>query len=150
MILIAGTHNSGPGAHAKLAIVDLDSASASAPRIIDPDPRIAADSLFTGGARFSPDGKSLVYVVKDKAANLWMQPLDGSPGHQITNFTADLITGFRWSPDCKTLAVMRTHSTSDVVVLRETNEQSARSWPDRLTHSCRALKRRRGKHDAAK
>jgi len=93
---------------------------------------------------------SLVYVVKDKAANLWMQPLDGSPGHQITNFTTDLSTGFRWSPDCKTLAVMRTHSTSDVVVLRETNEQSARSWPDRLTHSRRALKRRRGKHDAAK
>jgi hypothetical protein len=55
----------------------------------------------------------LVYIIKDKAANLWMQPLDGSPGHQITNFTADLITGFRWSPDRKTLAVMRTHSTSD-------------------------------------
>lgn len=92
------------------------------PHIIDPDPRIASGSLFTGGARFGPDGKSLVYVVKDKAANLWMQPLDGSPGHQITNFTSDLITGFRWSPDRKTLAVMRTHNTSDVVVLRETNE----------------------------
>jgi Tol biopolymer transport system component len=92
------------------------------PRVIDPDPRIAAGSLFTGGARFGPDGKSLVYIVKDKAANLWMQPLDGSTGHQITNFTADLITGFRWSPDRKTLAVMRTHNTSDVVVLRETNE----------------------------
>ena len=122
LILIADTHDSGPGAHAKLAIADLNSTSASVPRIIDPDPRIAAGSLFTGGARFGPDGKSLVYVVKDKAANLWMQPLDGSPGHQITNFTSDLITGFRWSPDRKTLAVMRTHSTSDVVVLRETNE----------------------------
>ena len=82
-------------------------------------------SLFTGGARFGPDGKSLVYIIKDKAANLWMQPLDGSPGHQITNFTADLITGFRWSPDRKTLAgCARTALliTSDVVVLRETNE----------------------------
>jgi eukaryotic-like serine/threonine-protein kinase len=122
LILIADTHDSGPGAHAELAIVDPDSTSASVPRIIDPDPRIAAGSLFTGGARFGPDGKSLVYIIKDKAANLWMQPLDGSPGHQITNFTADLITRFRWSPDRKTLAVMRTHSTSDVVVLRETNE----------------------------
>jgi serine/threonine protein kinase/Tol biopolymer transport system component len=122
LILIADTHDSGPGAHAKLAIVDLDSTLASVPRILDPDPRIAAGSLFTGGARFGPDGKSLVYVVKDKAANLWMQPLDGSPGHQITNFTSNLITGFRWSPDRKTLAVMRTHSTSDVVVLREINQ----------------------------
>lgn len=60
-------------------------------------------------------GWILVYIIKDKAANLWMQPLDGSPGHQITNFTADLITAFRWSPDRKTLAVMRRHSTSDVV-----------------------------------
>jgi hypothetical protein len=79
-------------------------------------------SLYTGGARFGPDGKSVVYVVKDKVSNLWMQPLDESPGHQITNFTSDLITGFRWSPDRKTLAVLRTHNTSDVVVLRETNE----------------------------
>jgi serine/threonine protein kinase/Tol biopolymer transport system component len=122
LVLIADTHDDSARAYAKLAIVDLDSPSASVPHIIDPDPRIAAGSLFTGGARFGPDGKSLVYVVKDKAANLWMQPLDGSPGHQITNFTSDLITGFRWSPDRKTLAVMRTHSTSDVVVLRETNE----------------------------
>jgi Tol biopolymer transport system component len=122
LVLIADTHDGGTRTQAKLAIVDLDSASASVPQIIDPDPRIAAGSLFTGGARFGPDGKSLVYVVKDKAANLWMQPLDGSPGHQITNFTSDLITGFRWSPDRKTLAVMRTHNTSDVVVLRQTNE----------------------------
>jgi Tol biopolymer transport system component len=122
LVLIADTHDGSGPTQAKLAIVHLDSTSASVPRVIDPDPRIAAGSLFTGGARFGPDGKSLVYIVKDKAANLWMQPLDGSTGHQITNFTADLITGFRWSPDRKTLAVMRTHNTSDVVVLRETNE----------------------------
>ena len=107
---------------ARLAIVDMDAPPESVPRIIDPDRRIAAGSLYTGGPRFTPDGKSLVYVVKDQASNLWMQPLDGSPGHQLTNFTSDLITGFRWSPDRKTLAVMRTHSTSDVVVLREAKE----------------------------
>ena len=107
---------------ARLAIVDLDANPESVPRLIDPNPRIAAGSLYTGGARFGPDGKSVVYVVKDQASNLWMQPLDGSPGHQITNFASDLITGFRWSPDRKTLAVMRTHSTSDVVVLREAKE----------------------------
>jgi len=122
LVLIADTQDSSHKAHAKLAIVDLDSTSESVPHIIDPDPRIAAGSLFTGGARFGPEGKSLVYVVKDKAANLWMQPLDGSAGHQITNFTSDLITGFRWSPDRQTLAVMRTHNTSDVVLLKETNQ----------------------------
>ena len=122
LVLIADTHDSSTRAYAKLAIIDLDSTSSSEPHVVDPDPRIAGGSLFTGGARFSPDGKSVVYVVKDKAANLWMQPLDGSPGHQITNFTSDIITGFRWSPDGKTLAVMRAHRTSDVIVLRETHE----------------------------
>ena len=51
-----------------------------------------------------------------------MQPLDGSPGRQITNFSSEQINGFRWSPDGKTLAVMKEHDTSDVVVLRETNQ----------------------------
>lgn len=93
------------------------------PHLLDPHPGIAAGSVYTGGARFSPDGKSVVYIIREKGiGNLWMQPLDGSPGRQITKFTSDLITGFRWSPDRKTLAVMRTHNTSDVVVLRETNE----------------------------
>jgi eukaryotic-like serine/threonine-protein kinase len=122
LVLIADTHDTSTRAYAKLAIIGLDSTSSSGPQIIDPDSRIAAGSLFTGGARFSPDGKSVVYVVKGKASNLWMQPLDGAPGHQITNFTSDVITGFRWSPDGKTLAVMRAHNTSDVIVLRETNE----------------------------
>jgi eukaryotic-like serine/threonine-protein kinase len=108
--------------HGKVAIMDLDSASGSVPRLVDSDPRVAAGSIYTGGARFSPDGKSVVYVIREGAGNLWMQPLDGSPGHQITNFTSDQITGFRWSPDGKTLAVMRVHNTSDVVVLRETNQ----------------------------
>ena len=121
LLLIADTHDA-TRTQAKLAIVDLDSSSESVSHVMDPDPRIAAGSLYTGGARFGPDGKSVVYVVKDKVSNLWMQPLDGSPGHQITNFTSGLITGFRWSPDRKTLAVLRTHNTSDVVVLRETNE----------------------------
>ena len=121
LVIIADTHDA-TRTQAKLAIVDLDSSSESVSHVMDPDPRIAAGSLYTGGARFGPDGKSVVYVVKDKVSNLWMQPLDGSPGHQITNFTSDLITGFRWSPDSKTLAVLRTHNTSDVVVLRETNE----------------------------
>ena len=109
----------------KLAIVALDSSSpsASVPRLLEPHPGIVAGSLYTGGARFSPDGRSVVYVIRENGiGNLWMQPIDGAPGHQITKFTSGLIAGFRWSPDRKTLAVMRTHKTSDVVVLRDTTE----------------------------
>jgi serine/threonine protein kinase len=126
LVLIADTYDPvSQEGRPKLAIIALDSTSASAsvPRLLEPHPGIVSGSLYSGGARFSPDGKSVVYVIRENGiGNLWMQPIDGAPGHQITKFTSGLIAGFRWSPDRKTLAVMRTHKTSDVVVLRDTTE----------------------------
>ena len=69
---------------------------------------------------FAPDGKNVAYRVIDKGTdNIWMQPVDGSKGHPVTEFTTDHIRGFGWSPDGKTLAVVRGHLISDVVLLRE-------------------------------
>ena len=69
---------------------------------------------------FTPDGKSVAYVIRDKGVdNIWAQPIDGSAGHQITNFTSESINKFEWSPDGKTLAVARSHNIADVVLLRE-------------------------------
>jgi Tol biopolymer transport system component len=69
---------------------------------------------------FTPDGKSVAYVIRDQGVdNIFVQPLDGSPGRQITNFTSEHIVEFQWSPDGKTLAVARAHDTSDVVLVRE-------------------------------
>jgi serine/threonine protein kinase len=95
--------------------------------VLDHDPRfsagVTATSIYTGGPRFSPDGKAVVYDITEKGiANLWTRPLDGSAGHQLTNFTSGRINGFRWSPDGKFLGVMREHDASDVVLLRETTE----------------------------
>jgi eukaryotic-like serine/threonine-protein kinase len=89
----------------KLAVVDLNGNSGLGPRVLDPDPRITIGPfLSAGGPRFAPDGKSIIYAIRDKGAmNLWMQPLDASPGHQITNFTSDRIVDFRWSPDGKSI-----------------------------------------------
>jgi serine/threonine protein kinase len=84
------------------------------PRFLDPDPRIVADVQFT------PDSKALVYIIREKGSqNLWLQPLDGSPGRQITQFQGDEIQFFLYSPDGKSLGVMRTHRESDVVLLRD-------------------------------
>jgi eukaryotic-like serine/threonine-protein kinase len=70
--------------------------------------------------QFSPDGKALAFVVEEKGVdNIWLQPLDGSSGHPITNFKSEEITGFRWSPDAKHLAVGRNHNSSDVILLRD-------------------------------
>jgi Tol biopolymer transport system component len=70
---------------------------------------------------FLPDGKALAYaVVENGVSNIWAQPLDGSKGHMLTNFTSDQIGAFQFSPDGKTLTVARRHVISDVVLLHET------------------------------
>ena len=106
----------------RLALVTLDSSSPSSPILFQPDLRIATGggTGFTNAMTFTPDGKSVAYIVRDKGVdNIFAQPLDGSAGHQITNFTSEHIAEFRWSPDGKTLAVARSQNTSDVVLLRE-------------------------------
>ncbi len=78
----------------------------------------------SGGQRFSPDGKALVYPIRNgDVDNLWQQPLDGSPGKQITNFTSEHIgDSFGWSFDGSKLAVIRGHIDSDVVLVRDSQQ----------------------------
>jgi serine/threonine protein kinase len=127
MVVAISEDRSTRATRKNLVLVNLDAGPGSTSQVIDPDPRMSAgmlaSTIYTGGPKFSPDGKAIVYDIIDKGiGNLWWQPLDGSPGHQITNFTSGTINTFRWSPDSKSLAVTRMHDTSDVVVLRETNE----------------------------
>jgi Tol biopolymer transport system component len=69
--------------------------------------------------RFTHDGKAVVYTVRENGVeNLWQQPLDGSPGKQITSFPAERIYDFHWSPDGSKLALVRGHNDSDVVLMR--------------------------------
>jgi hypothetical protein len=51
---------------------------------------------------------------------LWVSPVDGSPGHRVTEFEPDRIPDFHWSADNKTLGLLRAHNDSDVVLLRQT------------------------------
>ena len=95
-----------------LALLSLG--SANPPRQLDLNPH------FAEGVRFTPDGKAVAYRIRENGVeNIWAQPLDGSRGHQITNFASDHISEFHWSPDGKSLGVMRSHSESDVVLLQE-------------------------------
>jgi len=88
--------------------------SAAAPRLLDVNPRLS------GGVQFTPDGKAIAYPIRENGVdNLWVQPLDGSSGHQITSFTSEQIDSFYWSPDGKSLGLLRRHSESDVVLLQE-------------------------------
>jgi Tol biopolymer transport system component len=107
-------------AMARLAVFDFKNGSVSPPRLLIPEAGVTAGSLHNGGVRFTPDGKSLCYAIrKNGVENLWVHPLDGSPGRLQTNFASDAISHFRSSPDGKMLAVSRTHSISDIVMLQD-------------------------------
>ena len=97
-----------------LALIDVAANTESSMRIFPSQPTI------TLPLRYTPDWKSVAYRVIDNGTdNIWMQPVDGSAGHPVTEFTSDHIRAFAWSLDGKTLAVARTHTVSDVVLLRE-------------------------------
>ncbi|MGC1106163.1 MAG: protein kinase [Candidatus Acidiferrales bacterium] len=108
---------SAPG-HTNLDIVNLNAGPNPPLRTLTPDPRVS------GPAEFTPDGKALAYpITENGVANLWLQPLDGSPGRQITQFKTGTFADFSWSPDGKTLAILRTQTQSDIVLLRESAAQ---------------------------
>jgi serine/threonine protein kinase len=101
----------------KIALLDLAAANA-APKLVDADERISS-----GGLNFTPDGKALAYPIRENGVdNIWVQPLENPSGKQITAFNSDQILNFRWSPDGKSLAVLRGHTDSDVVLIREVTQ----------------------------
>jgi len=78
------------------------------------------DPRHVGLLRFSPDGKGIVYPIREKGVdNLWLQPLDGGPGRQITDFSALKIYSYQWSQDGKNLALVRGESPSDLVLIQD-------------------------------
>ena len=82
----------------------------------DVDPR-----ALPGPLAFTPDGKAVVYVVREKGVdNLWQQPLGGAPYRQLTHFASERIWQFRFSQDGAKIAMERGHSESDAVLLRDT------------------------------
>lgn len=107
----------------KIALVTADSHGKSAIRYIAADPRCTVGSHTEGPAdgnaiHFTPEGKAVALLIEEKGVdNIWIQPLDGSEGHQLTHFDSDYIESFRWSPDGKRLAVLRWNHTGDVILL---------------------------------
>ena len=100
----------------KIVLVPLDAGPQPQARILEPDPRLR------GYLSFTPDGKALAYSIRENGVeNLWLQPLDGSAGRQITNFPDELISIYHWSPDGKSIGMLRFRTESDVVLLRESS-----------------------------
>jgi Tol biopolymer transport system component len=105
----------------KTKIVLLNLESSAAARTLDLSGRLggSADTRWAG-VEFTPDGKAVAHIIRENGVdNVWVQPLDGSAGHRITNFISEQIDSFHWSPDGKKLGILRGHSDSDVVLLQE-------------------------------
>ena len=102
----------GPSSRDKVALLDVE--TLSSPRMFDANPRISK------GVQFTADGKFVAYPVAENGVdNVWIQPVDGTPGRQITHFNSERILSFHWSPDGKRLGILRGHTDSDVVLLQE-------------------------------
>jgi Tol biopolymer transport system component/predicted Ser/Thr protein kinase len=101
----------------KIALLDL-SVKAGRPELLDADERISS-----GGLSFTPDGTAVAYPIRESGVdNIWVQPLGGSNGRAITTFDAEEIMGFRWSPDGRKLCLLRGHTDSDVVLIRDSSQ----------------------------
>ncbi len=82
---------------------------------------VDADSRMTSAPIFTSDGKSIVYVVREKGVdNLWEQSIDGKNRKQLTNFSKDLILRYAYSKDGKQIAIERGNIESDAFLFHDT------------------------------
>jgi serine/threonine protein kinase len=99
----------------RLALVD--SATGQTTKLVD------FQQPNNGAVRFSTDGKAVIYPIRARDVdNLWSQPLDGSAGKQITDFKSEHIYDFHWSFDGSKLGLIRGHTDSDVVLIRDSQQ----------------------------
>jgi Tol biopolymer transport system component len=109
----------------KIALLTMDADGKTLRKIITTDPRCGLGFSEPGPSswntfHFTPDGKGIALLIEEKGVdNIWVQPIDGSAGHQITHFDSQQIQDFRWSPDGKHLAVIRNDYSGDVILLHD-------------------------------
>jgi Tol biopolymer transport system component len=117
--LAFGVVSDGHSGKATIGLLDVTAEAVPQLLMIDAERRPVAVM------QFAPGDQAVVYMVRENGAeNLWLQPLDGSPGHAVTDFTSDGIQNYEYSPDGKSLGVLRSHTESDVVILHDNRGSS--------------------------
>jgi Tol biopolymer transport system component/DNA-binding winged helix-turn-helix (wHTH) protein len=81
---------------------------------------VTLNNSINFGARWAPDGNSVVYVLNEKGvANLWIHPINGSAPRQLTNFTSGSIYHFAYSVDGTRLFLARGNQIRDALLISE-------------------------------
>lgn len=84
---------------------------------------VAADPRMVSRPVFSPDGKKITYVVREKGVdNLWEMSLDGKNQKQLTAFTKDSIFLYKFSKDGKQVAIEHGTIESDAFLFHDTSK----------------------------
>jgi Tol biopolymer transport system component len=80
--------------------------------------RAVPQAWLNSGARWTPDGKAVAYIVTKKGvSNIWLQPLNGEEPGQLTNFNIASIYNFVYSLDGKRLYIARGTQMRDAVLI---------------------------------
>lgn len=80
------------------------------------------------GARWTPDGKAVVYIVSvnGEVSNLWLQPVDGGRPRRLTDFSSGQIYHFAYSLDGTRLFLARGQQISDAMLIKNSPTLPAR------------------------
>jgi Tol biopolymer transport system component/DNA-binding winged helix-turn-helix (wHTH) protein len=96
----------------KLAVIPSDGGEPV--KVFDKSPT----TIVEAGIQWTPDGRALTFIDnRHGVSNIWLQPLDGSPAKQLTNFTSETIFRFAWSPDGKMFIAERGTEIGDIVLI---------------------------------
>jgi tricorn protease-like protein len=101
----------------KFQYVVTDQSSHAVVARIDP-PKGAVSAL-----QFLNDLSFAVALRENGVDNLWVYPIAGGPGRQVTHFKSDYIFEFHFSPDAKNIALARGRTDSDIVLIRDVKQK---------------------------
>src|SRR5260370_14334327 len=110
--LIAYIPADGQNKGKRIGVVPVD--ESEPPRIFDLPP-----SSMPRRMQWSADSRAFTYVdTRLGTSNIWSFPIDGGKAVQLTDFKDHFIPSFAWSLNGKQLAMARSITTNDVVLMR--------------------------------
>jgi Tol biopolymer transport system component/DNA-binding winged helix-turn-helix (wHTH) protein len=100
-------------------ILILSSVDGTLIRTISVPQAVTLSHSINFGARWTPDGKAVAYIVNEKGiSNIWVHPVNGGPAERLTDFTGGSIYHFAYSLDGSRLYVARGHQIRDAILIR--------------------------------